>query len=136
MTEEDPKFNELQEFLKQTSDPKELETYLNNLRQYYQHDRLGLIHSNKLIPYLSSFLIKFNGSMQITITILKFIIRIFELIGFTYTSDLKEYYRCHEKIFNQDPKFLSKSKLLGFDEKTNENSNLIDNPLLNFELMR
>jgi hypothetical protein len=100
--------------------------------------------------------------MHITITLLKFIIRMYELIGFNYTSDLKgtsfyqkfkisdqnsfcnhltntstiEYYRCHEKIFNQDPKFLSKSKLQGYKENDNENQYFIDNPLLNFELMQ
>lgn len=129
-TEDDPKVKELMDFLATNTSPENLDQYLSNLRTHYQHEKLGLIHSNKLIPALSHFLTKFNGSMSTTITLLKFIIRMYELIGFNYTSDLKEYYRCHEKIFNQDPKFLSKSKLQGYDEaNAQQNQNFIDNPL-------
>lgn len=136
MNEEDPEVKKLMEFLKTVKNPEILDQYLSELRQHYQNAKLGLIHSNKLIPELSTYLTKFNGPMHITITLLKFIIRMYELIGFNYTSDLKEYYRCHEKIFNQDPKFLSKSKLQGYKENDNENQYFIDNPLLNFELMQ
>ena len=74
--------------------------------------------------------------MHITISLLKFIIRMYELIGFSFTSDQKEYYRCHEKIFNADPKFVTKTKIQCYDDNNKNNENFLDNPLLNFELMQ
>lgn len=29
-------------------------------------------------------------------------------MGFGYNADIAEYYRCHERALNKDPKFLSK----------------------------
>jgi hypothetical protein len=46
-----------------------------------------------------------------------------------------EYYRCHEKVFNKDPKFLSKSYLQGYDTSTKSKELLVDNPLLNFNVL-
>jgi hypothetical protein len=47
----------------------------------------------------------------------------------------QEYYRCHEKVFNKDPKFLSKSYLQGYDTSAKSKELLVDNPLLNFNVL-
>lgn len=49
-------------------------------------------------------------------------------------KDVSEYYRSHEKALARDPKFLSKSYLLGFEDQSSTEK-LVDNPLLIFNLL-
>jgi hypothetical protein len=126
-----PKPEELITILSTSQDKKQVEDKIKEIHQFYSKNLSALIQQSDMIPTLAEWL-KTNINSTYCSSIFKFIIRLYELMGFNRLSDINEYYRCHEKVFNKDPKFLSKSYLEGYDPNSKSKELLIDNPLLNF----
>lgn len=126
-----PKTNELLELLNSSVEKTQIEAKLHEFRQHYTQNLTALIQNTDMIAQVSEWL-KSNINSPLCSTLFKFIIRLYETMGFNRFSDINEYYRCHERIFNRDPKFLSKAYLEGYDLSGKSKELLIDNPLLNF----
>lgn len=61
----------------------------------------------------------------------RFVIYIYEIIGFQVEFNIQEYYKTSNKLDENDPTKLEKQNLEGFD---NDKENRLENPLLNFEI--
>lgn len=129
----DPKALEIIRFLDQKPRIDELESYLKKTREYYKSNLPYLIQTSNILKQLSSWMKK-NLSTIYSNNLFKFIVRLYQLMGFGLNADVTEYYRSHERALSRDPKFLSKSYLEGFDLSKQTSDNLVDNPLLEFNL--
>lgn len=125
------KTEELMKLLATSTDKKAVENKLGEIRHYYQNNMSELVQKSTIIPQVAEWL-KANINSAHCFSLFKFIIRLYELMGFKRNSDINEYFRCHEKVFNKDPKFVSKSYLEGYDPASKNKDVLIDNPLLDF----
>ena len=123
--------DELRQLLQSQPDKNLLEARLSDIREAYSKNLSALIQNTEIISVVSEWL-KSNINSPLSSSLLKFLIRLYELMGFSRNSDINEYYRCHERIFNKDPKFLSKGYLEGYDLGAKSKDALVDNPLLNF----
>ena len=61
----------------------------------------------------------------------RFVIYIYEIIGFQVDFNIHEYYKTSNKFDETDPSKLEKQNLEGFE---NDKENRLENPLLNFEI--
>lgn len=132
--QEDPKAKEIIAFLEKQPKIQELEQYLKGVRDHYRRNLPFLIQESDILKQLATWL-KTKLNTKYSNNLFKFIVRLYQLMGFGYNSDVSEYYRSHERALSKDPKFLSKSYLEGYDTSTHSKENLVDNPLLDFNLL-
>lgn len=129
----DPKAEEIIRYLETHPEIDKLESYLKSTRDHYKKNLPYLIQSSNILKMLSSWMKK-NLNTIYSNNLFKFIVRLYQLMGFGLNADVTEYYRSHERALSRDPKFLSKSYLEGFDVTKQTHDNLVDNPLLDFNL--
>lgn len=64
-------------------------------------------------------------------SLFRFVIYIYEIIGFQVEFNIQEYYKTSTKLEEADPSKLEKQNLEGFE---NDKENRLENPLLNFDI--
>jgi len=132
--QKDPKGIEIIALLDSKPTLEELEEFFRVLREFYKKNLPFLIQQSDILHQISAWL-KSNLSTPYNNNIFKFVVRLYQLMGFSMNADIGEYYRSHERALARDPKFLSKTYLEGYDSGNNSSDNLVDNPLLIFNLL-
>lgn len=110
---------------------QELENILREAAQNYSKQKdLLLKHLPEIFTRGGKWL-KENPISKKVPSFFRFIIYIYEIIGFQVEFNIQEYYKTSNKLDENDPSKLEKQNLEGFE---NDKENRLENPLLNFEI--
>lgn len=100
------------------------------VQQYSKQPELLLRQLSEIFSKCCKWL-KENSVSKKLPTLFRFLIYLFELIGFQVEFNVFEYYKISDKPDDSDPAKLEKGNLEGFE---NDKENRLENPLLNFDI--
>lgn len=100
------------------------------VQQYSKQPELLLRQLSEIFSKCCKWL-KENSVSKKLPTLFRFLIYLFELIGFQVEFNYFEYYKISDKPDDSDPAKLEKGNLEGFE---NDKENRLENPLLNFDI--